>query len=88
MVRADTLRSVIDTQDLTPNEISARLNAAMARLGYETYPDATQPDRRHRLKCPSTGGGDALRRVVVYVARDVPHAERKAMVADLPMPSF
>jgi hypothetical protein len=88
MVRADALRGEIDTEELTPQEISARLNAAMARAGYETYPCKTQPDRRHRLKTGDGSGGERERRVVVYAARSLPEGEREAILAQLPVPAF
>lgn len=79
MVRADALRDCIDSQDITSNEISARLATAMARFGYETYPDLNQPDRKHRLR----DAQNVARRVVVYVLKTVPRNDRAALLPAL-----
>jgi hypothetical protein len=84
MVRGDTLRERIQTSDLTPNEISARLPAAMARQGYEPFISPTRKDGRHDLE----GRDGKTVQLRVYVARAVPSAERQALLAALAAPGF
>jgi hypothetical protein len=84
MVRVDTLRASIRSDDVKQTEISPRLGAAMARQGYAVFREETRADGRHEFKDPD----GRVRRVMVYVAREVPPGERRALLRGLKGPGF
>jgi hypothetical protein len=85
MVRADRLREALNDA-LSKNEIARSIGPAMARQGYEIFPNAQRSDGRHNFEVTGTDGKTKRIQAVVYVKRGTPAEELGPLLAKLQAP--